>query len=73
MKKLTKLEAIRGFASVYVVLHHVFGKGLIIAGKDFSFLFRFGQESVILFFLLSGFVIQYYSAFRKTKVFVHFY
>jgi peptidoglycan/LPS O-acetylase OafA/YrhL len=57
--KLAKLEAVRGFAAVYVVLHHLFSARLFIGGKDFSFLFRFGQEAVILFFLLSGFVIQY--------------
>jgi peptidoglycan/LPS O-acetylase OafA/YrhL len=51
MKRLSKLEAVRGFAAVYVMLGHIF--------SDHSILFRFGQEAVILFFLLSGFVIMY--------------
>ncbi|MEN9336605.1 MAG: hypothetical protein RLZZ500_1592 [Bacteroidota bacterium] len=64
-KKLEKLEAIRGFAALYVVFHHLFASGLIIGGINFSFLFRFGQEAVILFFILSGFVISY--SFEKAK------
>jgi peptidoglycan/LPS O-acetylase OafA/YrhL len=57
--KFTKLEAIRGFAAIYVVLHHSFSKDAFMEGIGISFLFRFGQEAVILFFILSGFVIQY--------------
>lgn len=65
IKKLDKLEAIRGFAALYVVFHHSFSSGFNLFGKDFSFLFRFGQEAVILFFLLSGFVINH--SFLRTK------
>lgn len=54
--KLTKLEAIRGFAAFYVVLHHLIPKKFFFFGID---IFGFGQEAVILFFVLSGFVIQY--------------
>jgi peptidoglycan/LPS O-acetylase OafA/YrhL len=72
-KKLRKLEAVRGFAAVYVVLHHLFAARLIIAGKDFSILFRFGQEAVILFFLLSGFVIQYAFSLSPDKSFKTFF
>lgn len=72
-KKLTKLEALRGFAAAYVVLHHLFAKKLMIDGKDFSVLFRFGQEAVILFFLLSGFVIQYAYLKSKDKSFKTFF
>ncbi|QPK62729.1 acyltransferase [Methylomonas sp. LL1] len=57
--KLYKLEALRGFAAIYVVLHHSMPHHLILGGIDIGALFRFGQESVILFFLLSGFVINY--------------
>ena len=71
--KLTKLEAIRGFAAVYVVFHHAFSKGLLIGGRDFSVIFRFGQEAVILFFLLSGFVIRYAYERSKDKSFTTFF
>lgn len=49
------LDAARAVAASYVVLHH------LAQAHDFTsgigFLFRFGQEAVITFFLLSGFVI----------------
>lgn len=64
-KKLEKLEAIRGFAAIYVVFYHLFASGFIVFGINLSFLFRFGQEAVILFFLLSGFVIYY--SFKRSK------
>ena len=57
--KLHKLEAIRGFVALYVVMYHLFATKLMIAGINFNFLFKFGQEAVIVFFLLSGFVIEY--------------
>ena len=63
--KLIKLESLRGFAALYVVLYHLFGSGLILFGLNFTFLFKFGQEAVILFFILSGFVINY--SFEKSK------
>lgn len=49
------LNAARALAAVYVVLHHVTGaRGWHVGiGK----LFVFGQEAVLAFFLLSGFVI----------------
>lgn len=58
--KLYKLEALRGFAAFYVLLHHTIpAKSVNFLGYNFGFIFRFGQEAVILFFLLSGFVINY--------------
>ncbi|MEN9730641.1 MAG: hypothetical protein RLZ91_1759 [Bacteroidota bacterium] len=55
--KLHKLESIRGFAAIYVVLHHLLPH-VELLGFDLTWLFKFGQEAVILFFLLSGFVIE---------------
>tara|TARA_R110002096_G_scaffold285073_8_gene478902 strand:+ start:1227 stop:2282 length:1056 start_codon:yes stop_codon:yes gene_type:complete len=49
--KLWKLEAIRGLAAMYVAIGHTFGSATLVL--------RFGQEAVIVFFLLSGFVIEY--------------
>lgn len=56
--KLHKLESIRGFAAIYVVLHHLLPH-IELLGFDLTWLFKFGQEAVILFFLLSGFVIEF--------------
>jgi peptidoglycan/LPS O-acetylase OafA/YrhL len=65
--KIEKLEAIRGGAALYVVIHHLFGFTPLssLLGPIVRFPFRFGQESVILFFLLSGFVI--YLSVHKIK------
>jgi len=50
-----KLESIRGFAAAYVVLHHV---QIACDGRP-SLPLSFGQEAVVLFFILSGFVIHH--------------
>ncbi len=68
MIKLAKLDALRGFASIYVLLHHV-ATGLVIFGIPVGLILKFGQEAVILFFLLSGFVIQYSFTHAKDKRF----
>jgi peptidoglycan/LPS O-acetylase OafA/YrhL len=65
MNKLDKLEAIRGFAAVYVIMTHTFHQTPVTQGIDFSFFLKFGQEAVILFFILSGFVIEY--SFSKSE------
>lgn len=67
--KLEKLEAIRGFAALYIVANHVFGDDFIksVAHPLLRLPFRFGQEIVMIFFLLSGFVI-YISTVRSTKI-----
>jgi peptidoglycan/LPS O-acetylase OafA/YrhL len=49
------LDAIRALAALYVVVHHVVATRDLPAALTVPF--RFGQEAVILFFLLSGFVI----------------
>jgi len=54
--KIIELEALRGFASFYIFLHHTFVK-YTGCNEYFAKLFIFGQEVVILFFLLSGYVI----------------
>ena len=62
-KRLEKLEAIRGLAAFYVFLHH-----FVHLNPDLLFLrryFVFGQLAVLVFFVLSGFVI-YYSSLGRT-------
>ena len=63
--KLQKLEALRGFAAFYVVLFHTFPQKIYLLGINVGILFRFGSEAVIVFFVLSGFVIKY--SFEKSK------
>jgi peptidoglycan/LPS O-acetylase OafA/YrhL len=72
-RKLVKLEAVRGFAAIYVALGHVFAHKFFFMNHDLSFFLRFGQEAVILFFLLSGFVIQYSYSFSKDNSFKLFF
>jgi peptidoglycan/LPS O-acetylase OafA/YrhL len=57
--RLLKLEALRGFVALYVLLHHVSSTYLGLKSSFVGFPFRFGQEAVLVFFLLSGFVIHY--------------
>lgn len=57
--RLWQLEALRGFAAFYVLLHHISSSYLGLKHTAWGFLFRFGQEGVLVFFLLSGFVIYY--------------
>lgn len=74
--KLLKLEALRGFSALYVVLHHfaIFQKGkYLIFGFDLMSLFSFGGEAVLVFFVLSGFVIQYSYENSKDKSFKLFF
>lgn len=49
------LDAARAAAAFYVVIHHVANAYGMSHGP--GLLFRFGQEAVLIFFLLSGFVI----------------
>ncbi len=58
MKKNYNLEALRAIAAVYVFFHHTFDNfHMLEKGSFFWRLFSFGQEAVIIFFLLSGYVI----------------
>lgn len=67
--RLNRLEAVRGFAAFYVVLHHTISHSTVLHGIPVGFLLRFGQEAVILFFLLSGFVINYSCRVSSDKSF----
>jgi peptidoglycan/LPS O-acetylase OafA/YrhL len=70
--RLLKLEALRGFAALYVLLHHVSSSYLGLKSSLAGFPFRFGQEAVLVFFLLSGFVIHYSFHFSPRQGFVDY-
>lgn len=69
--RLDRLESLRGFFSLYVILHH-----FVFAIESFSgarkFLY-FGQMSVMIFFVLSGFVIYYSSLAKGSEFNIKYY
>ncbi len=71
--KMLRLEAVRGLAAFYVVLHHTLPHVYFVAGFNVGTLVRFGQEAVILFFLLSGFVINYAHRLGSDKSFKRYF
>jgi len=72
-QKFIKLECLRGFAAIYVVLHHNVKFSFDFFGIDLGQLFRFGQEAVILFFLISGFVIYYSYSRNPSQSFLKYF
>jgi len=68
-QRLYKLEAVRGLAAFYVVIHHTIDHSTVVQGLPVGLLLKFGQEAVILFFLLSGFVINYSFRCSSDKTF----
>jgi len=70
--RLILLEGLRGFAAIYVFIGHVALQMLNARGGKVTFLFQFGQEAVMLFFLLSGFVI-YYSVANRHMTFGEYF
>jgi peptidoglycan/LPS O-acetylase OafA/YrhL len=71
--RLIRLEALRGFAAFYVVLFHALPQKFYLFGLDIGILFRFGPESVIVFFVLSGFVIKYTYEKSSDKSFWYYF
>ncbi|HBL13406.1 MAG TPA: acyltransferase [Cyanobacteria bacterium UBA11162] len=61
---LKKLDAIRGFAASYIVITHWMPSLMFVPEIIHKGFFSFGQEIVMLFFLLSGFGI-YLSFYRN--------
>ena len=55
--KLDRLEGLRGFAALYVAAGHILN--VHFDNPRWALPGRFAAEVVILFFLLSGFVIRY--------------
>lgn len=60
---IKKLDAIRGFTAFYILLTH-FVLVINFIPKPIKIFFDFGQEAVVVFFVLSGFVI-YLSIYRQ--------
>ncbi|WP_018610870.1 acyltransferase family protein [Segetibacter koreensis] len=68
--KIEKLEAIRGFVAIYIVLHHIVAfNHLQNEHLVLKLIFMHPQEAVLLFFLLSGFVIYLSAANSKNLSF----
>jgi peptidoglycan/LPS O-acetylase OafA/YrhL len=57
-KNIGILDSLRGGAASYVLLYHL-NQMFPFSYNFLNYIFRFGQEAVILFFILSGFVIVY--------------
>jgi peptidoglycan/LPS O-acetylase OafA/YrhL len=73
MQKITGLDSVRGFAAVYVFLSHFVLERIFDKASLFGLPFRFGQEVVILFFLMSGFVIAWSYEQQVDKAFLTFF
>ena len=71
--KVDKLEALRGFSALYVLFFHILPQKIYLFGINIGILFRFGSEAVILFFILSGFVIKYTWEKSKDKSFRNYF
>jgi len=71
--RLEKLEALRGFAALYVVFFHTLPQKIFLWGINVGTIFRFGPEAVIVFFVLSGFVIKYTYQKSADKSFKYYF
>jgi peptidoglycan/LPS O-acetylase OafA/YrhL len=71
IKRLTKLDALRGFAAIYVMFYHLAGKKLQSFGY-WAAPARMGPEAVMLFFLISGFAIFLSTAKMQPTVGTYF-
>ncbi len=57
-QKITPIETLRGFAALYVAIGHlVLSQNLVVGPGQIAF--KFGGEAVMLFFLVSGFVVMF--------------
>jgi peptidoglycan/LPS O-acetylase OafA/YrhL len=72
--RIEKLESIRGFVALYVVIHHYIYFTALQSKLPpvILFFFKFSQEAVITFFLMSGFVI-YIATVKKQISFKQYF
>ncbi len=61
------LEAIRSLAALYVFIYHILQR-ISVDNKLLKLFFSFGQESVMIFFVLSGFVIFYSQMIKQKEI-----
>lgn len=73
MNKIVKIEALRGLVAMYVMLCHTLQSEVIVLGFDISFINKYGNIGVLIFFILSGFVIQYSYSIAKDKSFKNYF
>ena len=73
LRKLHKLEALRGFAALYVFAGHLLLERVIDKHSIGGFFLRFGQEAVVLFFIISGFVVYYSTVAHKDTSFATYF
>lgn len=69
---LIRLDYLRGFASFYVLLAHLLETTEFMIESSFIEVFKQGQVAVILFFILSGFVINYNYCKKKISIRTYF-
>ncbi len=67
--KLLKLEGVRGFAALYVFANHLLTGRILVKGSWLYTVSDLGFEVVMLFFLLSGFVIFYSQSRHRDQTF----
>lgn len=69
-KRFGQLEALRGFAALYVVSHHIWLElSPNIETSPLRFVLKHGMLAVMVFFVLSGFVIEYSTVTRSVDNF----
>lgn len=71
--RFQKLEMLRGFAAFYVFLGHLLLSRLPQSFVSLRFVLSFGQEAVMVFFLLSGLVVCYSTHHHRDKTFVGYF
>jgi len=64
---------LRGFAALYVFAGHFLLARVLTKATSAGFVFRFGQEAVMLFFIISGFVVYYSTAKHGDLAFLPYF
>lgn len=73
MNKILKIEALRGFVAIYVVMSHIYFLPSISKTSFTTFFIHHGDLGVAIFFIISGFVIHLSFINGKNKSFKNFF